>query len=607
MTLPDDIHARRLAREIGAREQAEALLEQKYMELFQQAQERQCALDALSESEERYRLIVERSPDAILIEVNGQIVFANPAARLIFRETPDRPLLGRSLALLFRRAEAETSALMEITTPAFEAEEIALRLDGSAFEVSVHRVSSMCRGRPAMQLLVRDISTRKKLEYQLAYQATHDALTGTNNRRALLDHLSDAIAYAYRNQLAVWVAFIDLNRFKLINDRFGHRIGDLVLVSISQRLRQVLRVNDVLGRFGGDEFIVVLRGGTDAAMSSDILDRIMQAVAEPLTVEGHQLRINCSVGVAVFPQDGTTPQLLLERADAAMYRAKESGLHRCQFFNEEIHQHLQTRARIESDLAGAMERGEFFLEYQPQIDLNTGNVVGAEALLRWRHPDLGLMTPERFIDPAEESQLITEIGTWVLDQACKQCAAWHQSGMGRLRIAVNLSARQLNGLPLIRLVDTALTRSGLPADCLELELTESLMMSNIDITKETLQKLHTMGVQVAIDDFGTGYSSFLHLGRLPLACLKIDRQFIHDLSNLDMHDTSIITRTLIQLAQNLGLRVIAEGVENQEQLRLLQQQGCDEIQGFLYSGALVPDEFERQLRLHQPERWRRPS
>lgn len=607
MALADDIHARRLAREISAREQAEALLEQKSLELFQQAQERQRALDALSESEERYRLIVECSPDAILIEINDQIVFANPAARFIFRETPDHPLLGRSLASLFRRAETETSALMEITTPAFETEDIALRLDGSAFEVSVHRVSLMYRGRPAMQLLARDISTRKKLEYQLAYQATHDALTGTNNRGALLDHLSDAIAYADRNQLAVWVAFIDLDRFKLINDRFGHRTGDQVLAGISQRLRQVLRVNDVLGRYGGDEFIVVLRGGTDAEMSSDTMDRIMQAVAEPLTVEGHQLRVNCSVGVAVFPQDGVTPQLLLERADAAMYRAKEGGRNRCQFFNEEIHQHLQTRARIESELAGAAERGEFFLEYQPQIDLNTGNVVGAEALLRWQHPDLGLMTPERFIDLAEESQLITEIGTWVLNQACTQCAAWHQSGMGRLRIAVNLSARQLNGLPLIRLVDTALTRSGLPADCLELELTESLMMSNIDITKETLQKLHSMGVQVAIDDFGTGYSSFAYLRRLPIACLKIDRQFIHDLSDLDTHDTSIITRTLIQLAHNLGLRVIAEGVENQEQLRLLKQQGCDEIQGFLYSGALVPDEFERQLRLHQPERWRRPS
>lgn len=607
MALADDIHARRLAREISAREQAEALLEQKSLELFHQAQERQRALDALSESEERYRLIVERSPDAILIEINGQIVFANPAARVIFRETLDRPLLGRSLASLFRRAETETSALMGITTPAFETEEVALRLDGSAFEMSVHRVSLMYRGVPAVQMLARDISSRKKLEYQLAYQATHDALTGTNNRGALLDHLSDAIAYARRNELAVWVAFIDLDRFKLINDRFGHRTGDQVLAGISQRLRKVLRVNDVLGRYGGDEFIVVLRGGTDAEMSSDTMDRIMQAVAEPLSLEGNTLRVNCSVGVAVFPQDGGTPQLLLERADAAMYRAKEGGRNRCQFFNEEIHQHLQMRARIESELAGAVERGELFLEYQPQIDLSTGNVVGAEALLRWQHPDLGLMMPAQFIDLAEESLLITEIGSWVLNQACAQCAAWHQSGMGRLRIAVNLSARQLNGPPLIRLVDIALASSGLPAECLELELTESLMMSNIDITLETLQKLHTMGVQVAIDDFGTGYSSFAYLRRLPIACLKIDRQFIHDLSDLAMRDTGLITHTLIQLAHNLGLRVIAEGVENQEQLRLLQQQGCDEIQGFLYSGALLPDEFKRQLRMHQPEQWRRPS
>ncbi len=604
MALPSDIHARRLAREISAREQAETLLEQKSLELFRQAEERQRALNALSESEERYRLIVERSPDAILIEIDEKIVFANPAARTLFRESEEKGLLGRSLASLIRRAPSESTALLLITNPETETEEVAIRLDGSAFEVSVHRLSLIYRGQPAVQMLARDISSRKKLEYQLAYQATHDALTGAINRSALLDHLADAIGYARRNSLTVWVAFIDLDRFKFINDRFGHRAGDQVLTGISQRLRTALRSNDMLGRYGGDEFIVILRGGPEAEMSSETLERIMRAVAEPVKVDGHTMRVNCSVGVAVFPQDGDTPEQLMERADAAMYRAKQGGRNRCQFFNEEIHEQLVERTRIETELASALQRDEFFLQYQPQIDLRTGEVIGAEALLRWQHPQLGLLTPERFVYLAEESVLINDIGAWVLNEATTQCAAWSKAGLGNLRIGVNLSARQLNGSPLIRLVEKALTHSGLPPALLELELTESLMMSNIDLTLETLQTLKTMGVQVAVDDFGTGYSSFAYLRRLPIACLKIDRQFINDLIEPGAHDTAIITNTLIALAHNLKLRVIAEGVETEAQLRLLQQQGCDEIQGFFFSRPLSADEFVRLLQNHNPAAWR---
>jgi diguanylate cyclase (GGDEF)-like protein/PAS domain S-box-containing protein len=605
MALADDINARRLAREISAREQAETLLEQKSLELFRQAEERQRVLDALRESEERYRLIVELSPDAILIEIDGKIVFTNPSARLIFRETQEHSLLGRSLASLIRRAKTETDALRLMINPDSETEEVAFRLDGSAFDVSVYRVSLAYQGQPAVQMVMRDISNRKKLEYQLAFQATHDPLTGTNNRNALLDRLSDAIAYARRNSLAVWVAFIDLDRFKFINDHYGHLIGDQVLTGISHRLRSVLRSNDVLGRYGGDEFIVVLRGGPEAEISSETLERMMQAVAEPMKIDGHSMSVNCSVGVAVYPQDGDTPQQLLEMADAAMYRAKQSGRNRCQFFNQEIQAQLQERARIESEFSGALQRGEFLLKYQPQIDLRSGAVTGAEALLRWEHPELGLLSPDRFVYMAEESAHINEIGAWALNAATAQCAEWHRSGLGHLRVAVNLSARQLNGQPLIRLVEQALARSGLPPNCLELELTESLMMTNIELTLETLQVLHAMGVQIAIDDFGTGYSNFAYLRKLPISCLKIDRQFINDLSEPGARDTTIITQTLITLAHNLHLRVIAEGVETEHQLRLLHEQGCDEIQGFIHSHALSPDEFEKAMRVHDPARWQR--
>ena len=605
MALANDLNARRLAREISAREQAETLLEQKSLELFRQAEDRQRVLDALRESEERYRVIVELSPDGILIEIDGKIIFTNPAARLLFRETQDLSLLGRSLNSLIRRAQTETAALRQITNPDSETEEVAIRLDDSAFDVSVYRALLTYQGQPAVQMVVRDISNRKKLEYQLAFQATHDALTGTNNRRALLERLSDAITYARRNSLTVWVAFIDLDRFKFINDHYGHRAGDQVLTCISDRLRSVLRSNDVLGRYGGDEFVVVLRGGPEVDMSSETLDRIMHAVAEPMKIDGKSMRINCSLGVAVFPQDGGTPEQLLEMADAAMYRAKQSGRNRYQFFNQEIQAQLQERAHMDSALNGALQRGEFFLGYQPQIDLRSGTITGAEALLRWRHPELGVISPDRFVDLAEESARINEIGAWVLNEATAQCASWHKKGLVELRVAINLSARQLNGQPLIRLVEHALAHSGLPPHCLELELTETMMMTNMELTLETLQALHAMGVQIAIDDFRTGYSNFAYLRKLPISCLKIDRQFINDLSELGAQDTSIITQTLITLAHNLHLRVIAEGVETEHQLSLLQQQGCDEIQGFIHSNALAPDDFEKAFQTHNPMRWQR--
>ena len=603
MSLPDGLNARRLAREISAREQAETLLEQKSLELFHQAEERQRVLDALRESEERYRLIVELSPDAILIELNEEIVFTNPSARLLFRETQYLSLLGRSMTSLIRRAQTETDALRMMINPESETEEVAIRLDGSAFDVSVYRISLKYQGQPAIQMVARDISIRKKLEYQLSFQATHDPLTGISNRSALLDRMSDAITYARRNSLPVWVAFIDLDRFKFINDHYGHRAGDQILTGISSRLRSILRSNDILGRYGGDEFIVVLRGGPEFEMSPETLERIMQAVAEPIKIDGHSLFVNCSVGVSVFPQDGDSPQQLLEMADAAMYRAKQSGRNRCQFFNQEIEAQLQERTRIESEFSGAIERGEFLLKYQPQIDLRSGAVAGAEALLRWQHPELGLLSPERFVYMAEESTHIHEIGAWVLNTATAQCADWHRAGLGHLRVAVNLSARQLNGQPLIRLVEQALASSGLPPHCLELELTESLMMSNMELTLETLQILHAMGVQIAIDDFGTGYSNFAYLRKLPVSCLKIDRQFIHDLSDTSARDTTIITQALISLAHNLNLRVTAEGVETEHQLHLLQQQGCDEIQGFIYGNALSPDDFKNALQMHNHTRW----
>ncbi len=490
MAAPDDIHQRRLEREVSARKQAEALLEQKSLELYLEAQERLEALNALRESQE-----------------------------------------------------------------------------------------------------------------QLAWQAAHDALTGVYNRKALMEKLDECLAGARRHDYPVWVAFVDLDRFKYVNDRYGHAVGDRMLATVTSRLRSALRREDMIGRYGGDEFILVMQGDARHELSAQAIDRIMAAVCEPVTLDGHLMNITCSLGIAVYPTDGDTPPALLARADAAMYRAKESGRNLCQFYNAEIHQRVQERALIESTLGRALDNGELFLHFQPQIELDSGRLIGAEALLRWQHPALGTLTPDRFVPFAEESTLINRIGAWVLEHACTQCAAWHHAGLGRLRIAVNLSIRQLNGVELIELVDRALHRSGLPADCLELELTESLMMADVELTMETLRALHDKGVQVALDDFGTGYSSFAYLKKLPLSCLKIDRQFVYDLGDSGGDDGEVIVRTLIQLAHNLGLRVVAEGVERPDQLRILRSHGCDEIQGWLYSRALSASAFEGIAREHRAEDW----
>ncbi len=492
MSTQDEIQRRRLEREISARKQAESLLEQKSLELFIEAQERQQAMDALRESQQR-----------------------------------------------------------------------------------------------------------------LAWQAEHDALTGVLNRKALLERLEGILASAERHGFPVWVAFIDLDRFKYINDRYGHAIGDGLLITLSSRLREVLRRDDLIGRYGGDEFILVLQGDARNELSTQAIDRIMAAVCEPMVIDEYTLIITSSIGIAAFPADGDTPATLIDRADAAMYRAKETGRNVSQFYNAEIHARVQERALIESTLLPALAANQLVLHYQPQVSLTNGKLIGAEALIRWQHPELGLLLPDRFIPFAEESTLINRLGAWALNEACQQCAAWHRAGLGRLRIAVNLSLRQLGGLELIRLVDEALAASGLPADCLELELTESLMMTNIELTLEILHALHERGVQVALDDFGTGYSSFAYLKQLPLSCLKVDRQFVVDLGQQGSStDGEVIVRTLVQLAHNLGLRVIAEGVETSAQLAILRALGCDEMQGWLYSRALSASAFEALAVGHEDKAWR---
>lgn len=599
MPPPDEILQRKLEREINARKQAEALLEQKSLTLFIEAQERQDALHRLKESEARYRLIVEMSPDAILIDIDGEIAFANSAAHRMFAETEARPLRGLTLAQLGLASDAARMT----EHPRERIDTVATRLDGTRVEVALRCIPMLFDGKEATQVVVRDISDRKRLEQQLAYQATHDALTGVSNRSALLDQLDHVLAYAQRHQVPFWVAFLDLDRFKQINDRYGHRAGDHLLETVTTRLRHLLRKDDIIGRYGGDEFVLALRGGADSRLNPQLLERIMQVVCEPIDIDGQSLQVTCSLGVASFPDDGDNSRALLERADAAMYRAKESGRNLYQLYNDEIHAQIAERAQIERRLSDALARREFSLLYQPKVDVASGKIAGVEALLRWHHPELGLLVPDRFVPLAEESSLINGIGAWVLEQACQQCADWQREGLGPLSVSVNLSARQLNGPGLIRMVGAALQSSGLPAASLELELTETMMMTDVELTMETLRTLHAQGVRVAVDDFGTGYSSFAYLNRLPLSCLKIDRQFVAALDDPGAREAPVITRTLIQLAHSLGLTVVAEGVETAQQLQVLREQGCDQIQGWLHSKAMEAQALAASLRSYDPAAW----
>lgn len=599
MATPEELLQRRLAREISARQQAEALLEQKSLALFLEAQERQAMLLKLQESEDRYRQIVEMSPDAILVELNGLIVFANTAARRMFAEDGSRQLVGLTFTDLGLHADVARAT----EDPSERIETFAHRLDGSHFEIALRCMPMVYTGQSAMQVVGRDISDRKRLEKELAHQAAHDSLTGVNNRRALIASLAETLSLARRHSMRFWVVFIDLDHFKQINDRFGHRAGDCLLETITARLKRLLRADDIIGRYGGDEFVLLLRGGPDSRLATPLLDRIMQVVCQPVDYEGHALQVTCSLGITAYPEDGDHEDTLIERADAAMYLAKKAGRNLYQLYNPDIHLQATERSLIRSGLATALHSDQFFLLYQPQIDLATGSVVGIEALLRWQHPTLGVLKPARFMPIAQETRLIDQIGAWVIQTACRQCAELIRIGLGELSVAVNLSAKELHATQILETVAQALAASDLPPSTLELELTEGMIMENVAQSIDTLNALHGLGVKLAIDNFGTGFSSLPQLHRLPISTLKIDRQFIATMEAPDHQDVPATIRAMIQLAHGFGIWVLAQGVETKQQFALLRKQGCDFMQGWLHSPALDADELIRFLRNYDQQAW----
>ncbi len=442
--------------------------------------------------------------------------------------------------------------------------------------------------------IVRDISERKRLETRVQYQATHDALTGLANRNLLYDRLNQAIAYAARYDHSIWVVFLDLDRFKLVNDSLGHKAGDTFLNALSDRLRAAMRETDTVARLGGDEFVLVLPGSPEGSLSLGTLHRIMDIVRQTFLIEEREFSLTCSIGVAVYPIDGTGPETLIERADIAMYCAKEAGRNNFQFFTPTMNERLLERLHIEDDLRKALERNEFVLHYQPQVDLRTGRMIGMEALIRWQHPQRGLVPPFRFISVAEETGLIVPIGAWVIRTACAQNQAWQQAGLGHLRVAVNLSTSQFTQPDLVQSIASILKETGLDAQYLEIELTESLMMTDVEHGIGILCELKALGVHLSVDDFGTGYSSLSYLKRFPIDMLKIDQSFVREIT-VEPDDAAIVM-SIISLAHSLHLEVIAEGVETLAQLTYLRDNGCDEMQGYYFSKPVVATEFEVMLR-----------
>jgi diguanylate cyclase (GGDEF)-like protein/PAS domain S-box-containing protein len=439
-----------------------------------------------------------------------------------------------------------------------------------------------------------DITARKVTEQRVHHVAQHDTLTGLPNRSLLQDRLEGAVAYADRSGHPVWVLLIDLDRFKYVNDSMGHKAGDVLLMTVAARLRSALRDSDTVARLSGDEFVVILSEDQDQPLSASLVQRLMDAVAQPVLLGPNEFFVTCSIGVAAYPSDGTPADGLIEHADIAMYRAKKLGRNNFQFYTPAMNEESLERVRIEGALRTALERKEFVLHYQPQVELATGRIVGMEALIRWRHPELGMVAPGRFIGVAEDTGLIVPIGAWVMRTAAAQNKAWQDAGLARLRVAVNLSARQFADCDLVPEIEAVLRDTGLDPSCLELELTESLFMSDVTLAVELLHRMKSLGVKLSIDDFGTGYSSLSYLSRFPIDVLKIDRSFVSDITH-DANDAAIVA-SIIALAHNLRLSVIAEGVETAEQLDYLRHQGCDEMQGYYFSKPLPADEFEQLLR-----------
>ena len=550
----------------------------------------------------RQRALEASSNGIVIIDItlpNHPIVYANPAFEKITGYTCANAL-GRNARLLMR-GDGEQEGVLEIRSALRELRDghgilRNYRKDGTLFWNSFS-IAPVGNDRGTVTHFVgvlNDITEQKRYEEQLEYQANHDELTGLPNRNLLSNLIAQFALHAQRNRRELAVLFIDLDYFKFVNDSLGRSVGDRLLKTMAERLRRCVRAADTVARHGGDEFVVVL---TDLVRSEDVspvAQKIRESLSLPVLIDGQEFVISCSIGISIYPKDGIDAQTLLKNADAAMFRAKELGRNNAQFYTREMNARSLERMVMEKHLRRALENGELALHYQPQVDLANGRVNGMEALLRWRNPELGMVSPAVFIPLAEELGLIGPIFEWVLETACAQNQAWQQAGLPVLTLAVNLSPVQFRDRNLCACVDRIVRKTGMAPSCLELEVIESMLMHDVESAMQVMKELKQLGIKLAMDDFGTGFSSLSYLKRFPFDKLKIDISFVREITTDP--ESAAIARSIIAMGHNLNLCVIAEGVETAGQLAYLRSHGCDEMQGFFFSRPLPVAEFEALLR-----------